>query len=94
MLVVVGIADFLPDLHPPFVELLLSTMESEPELFTFNDDSAPEGLRPPPAELTPAPFDRCLMFSRLLILNVSSSDWLDMHESFARTEPPYKKSPI
>lgn len=94
MLVVVDIADFFPDLQPPFVELLLSTIESTLELPTFDEGSDAEGLRPPPTEPTPAPLDRCLIFSRLLILNVSSSDWLDIHESFVRTEPPYMKSPI
>lgn len=89
MLVVVDIADFFPDIQPPFDELLLSTIESTLELPTFDEGSDAEGLRPPPA-----PLDRCLMFSRLLILNVSSSDWLDIHESFVRTEPPYMKSPI
>lgn len=91
LLPLVGMVDFLA---PQDDELLLSlTMEStEFELAPF-DGSEAEGLRPPPTEL-PAPFERCLMFSRLLILNVSSNDWLDTHESFASTEPPYRKSPI
>lgn len=85
---------FLP---PGFWTLLLLLLShgstSEAEFGLVDDGSdATEGLRPPPAP-TFEPFVRCLMFSRLLMLNVSSSDWLDI-ESLASTDPPYRKSPI
>lgn len=85
---------FLPGFWALLLLLLLSHGSTRDAEFGLVDDGsdATEGLRPPPAP-TFEPFVRCLMFSRLLMLNVSSSDWLDM-ESFASTDPPYRKSPI
>lgn len=86
---------FLPSF---WLLLLLSHGSTSDDEFGLLDEGsdATDGLKPPPAPAptTFEPFVRCLMFSRLLMLNVSSSDWLDTHESFASTDPPYRKSPI
>lgn len=84
---------FLPGFWALLLLLLSHGSTSDAEFGLFDDGSdATDGLRPPPAP-TFEPFVRCLMFSRLLMLSVSSNDWLEM-ESFASTDPPYRKSPI
>uniref|UniRef100_A0A182UCM1 Uncharacterized protein n=1 Tax=Anopheles melas TaxID=34690 RepID=A0A182UCM1_9DIPT len=77
---------------PPALPLLL--VRSPIETDEDDEDDSPTIV---PTRLSPmsAPDARCLMFSRLLMLSVSSSDCeLATHDSFASTEPEYRKSPM